>query len=341
MPMDDYSLRESLVDSYVSQNDTKAAVSLLFEMIVECAKRKDFSKAEAFRARLMELDALALTEIIQSGEIIEEEKQQAIDQDHAAAWAPLYSTLTQEEGNALYFALQGKVVEATVSVFTQGEHYSKLCFVKRGELAMLWRTGSRETVLKRIGAREVVAGDGFFSESVCTISLVALSRVELLTLGKEVLIDWEKRFPALEGKLRAFVLGSHDIPFLLKQHSLDRRANRRLKTPGSIMVQLLSAAGSPLGKPFRGDLTDVSSGGAAFYAGIRDRKTSRALLGRPAVLTIPIPGNVPPLKFIRKGTIVAISHSPFEGYCIHVELEERLSESETIEISTALRIDRR
>lgn len=339
--MDDYSLRESLVDTYVSQNDVKAAVNLLFEMIVECAKRKDFVRAEAFRARLMEVDALALTEIIQSGEIIEEEKQQAIDPEHAAVWSRLYSTLTQEEGNALYFALKGEVVEATSGIIIQGEHHSKLYFVKRGELAMLWRTGSRETVLKRIAAGEVVAADGFFSESVSTISLVALSRVELLSLEKEVLIEWEKRLPSLEGKLRAFVLGSHDIPSLLKQHSLDRRANRRLKTPGSIMVQLLSAAGSPLGKPFRGDLADVSSGGVAFYAGIRDRKTTRALLGRPAVITIPIPGNVPPLKFIKKGSIVAISHSPFEGYCIHVELEERLSEQETVDISSSLRIDRR
>lgn len=339
--MDDYSLRELLVDSYVSQNDTKAAVGLLFELIVECARRKDFVRAEAFRARLLGIDAFALTEIIQSAEIIEEEKQQAIDPDHVATWSKLYATLTQEEGNALYFALKTDTVEATTTLFTQGEHHSRLYFVKRGELAMLWRAGDREVVLKRVGSGEVAAADGFFSESVCTTSLVALSRVELAYLEKDVLLQWEQPLPALEKKLQAFFLSSHDIPSLLNQQSIDRRSQRRIKTPGSIMVQLLSVSGSLVGKPFRGDLADVSRGGAAFFAGIRDRKTSRALLGRPAVLTIPIPGNVPPLKFIRKGSIVAISHTPFEGYCIHVGLDEPLSDQETIDIASVLRIDRR
>lgn len=339
--MDDYSLRESLVDTYVAQDDTKAAVGLLFELIIECARRKDFGRAEGFRARMMDVDPFALTEIIQSGEIIEEAKRQSIDGEHAALWSDLHAVLTPEEGSAVYLGLKTLTIDATDTLFHQGEQHSRLYFIRRGNLAVLWRTGDREDVLKRLGPGDVAAADGFFSESVCTVSLVALSRAELAYLEKETLIEWEKPFPALEGKLRDYVRASCDIPSLLRQRSVERRSQRRLKTPGSIMVQLLSGTGSPLGKPFRGDLADVSRGGAAFFAGIRDRKTSRALLGRPVVLTIPIPGNVPPLKFIRKGTIVAISHSPFEGSCLHVELEERLSEQETMDISSALRIDRR
>jgi polyhydroxyalkanoate synthesis regulator phasin len=40
---------EALVDQYVAEGKTAEAVALLFDLIVESAKKKDFPKAEALR----------------------------------------------------------------------------------------------------------------------------------------------------------------------------------------------------------------------------------------------------------------------------------------------------
>jgi CRP-like cAMP-binding protein len=318
-----------MLHAYLSRNNTGAAVKLLFEMIVESAKSKDFRRAEALRARLLEVDPLALTEIIKSAEIIEEEKSHALDEGHLSIWSDLYSRLSPEEGHALYFALQTGVWEATQTVFGQGEQHSRLYFVNRGDLALLWREGRREVVLGKIGSGQIAAADGFFSESVCTISLAALSHAELGYLEKEVLLEWEKEFPSLEDKLREYCRKTRDTAALLKEHGVERRCFHRLPVSGSLTVQLMSGAGNPVAKPFRGDITDISDGGTAFFVNLRDRKTARALLGRDALLSIPVPGSEPRMDIHGKGHIVAIHHVPYEGYCLHVRFEEALSREET------------
>jgi hypothetical protein len=319
--MDPISRKEEVVNSHLELNNREAAVQLLFEMVVECARSKDFVRAEAYRARLMEVDDLALTEIIRSAEIIEEEKLQSVDTVHRTVWARLYNRLTPEEGTAFYHALGKEDLEAMQTIFAQGDQHSKLYLINRGELALIWRDGPREIVLRRLGQGEIALADGFFSESVCTVSLVTLSRVELAALDREALVAWEKDFPTLEDKLRAFCLSAPATSSLLKEKGVERRDHHRKVISGSAAVQLFSGLGKPVAKPFRGDVADISQGGVAFLVNIGDRKTARALLGRNVGFTVVIPGNEPRVKLTRKGFIVAISHIPFEGYCLHVKFD--------------------
>lgn len=327
--MGDSSPKEEMLNAHLSRNNTAGAVKLLFEMIVESAKAKDFRRAEALRTKLLEVDPLALTEIIKSAEIIEEEKSQAVDEEHLAKWSELYRRLSPEEGHALYFALQRGVWEATQTVFAQGEQHARLYFVDRGDLALLWRVGSKEIVLGKIGSGQVVAADGFFSESVCTVSLTALSHAELAYLEKEVLVEWEREYPTLESKLREYCRKTREISVLLKERGVERRCCQRIPIASSVTVQLVSAAGNPVAKPFRGDVTDISSGGTAFFVNLRDRKTARALLGRNVILCMGVPGNDPRMEIHTKGHIVAIHHVPYEGYCLHVRFDEALTQEQT------------
>ncbi len=330
--MDSISRQEEIVDSHLAQNDTQAAVKLLFEMIVQCAKNKDFAKAEVLRARLIEVDDLALTEIIKSAEIIEEGKSQAVDAEHLTVWGNLYGRLSPEERTAFYHALKHEAHGAMQSIFNQGEQHSRLYLVNRGELALLWREGPRETVLRRIGPGETVAADGFFSESVCTVSLMTLSRSELAYVDRDSLLGWEKDLPAIEDKLRDFCLITQDTPSLIKERGVDRRDHSRKMISGNAAVQLFSGSWQPVAKPFRGDVADISRGGVAFLVNIKDRKTARALLGRNVGFTVTIPGVQPKVKLTKKGYIVAISHIPFEGYCLHVRFDTLLNTGEMEEI---------
>ncbi len=72
---------EQLVEENITKGDISAAVKLLYEMIVQCAKEKQFSKAEQLRHRMLEVDPTAMNEIISAAEIIEEEKK-SIDRSY-------------------------------------------------------------------------------------------------------------------------------------------------------------------------------------------------------------------------------------------------------------------
>ena len=83
---------EKMVDQLIAEGDTDAAVKLLYEMIIQNARAKDFPKAEKLRERLLEVDSMALNEIISSAEIIEEEKTQALDSIHLRGLRPARQT---------------------------------------------------------------------------------------------------------------------------------------------------------------------------------------------------------------------------------------------------------
>ena len=62
---------ESLVGSQIAENNKETVVSDLYRLIVTHAKAKDFVKAESLREKLIDIDPMALNEIITSAEIIE------------------------------------------------------------------------------------------------------------------------------------------------------------------------------------------------------------------------------------------------------------------------------
>ena len=77
-----------------SDSDNKAErVQKLYTDIQVAAKEKNFQHAEALRERLMQVDSMALPEIIGSAEIIEQEKAAGMDSEHLAVWDSLYSTV--------------------------------------------------------------------------------------------------------------------------------------------------------------------------------------------------------------------------------------------------------
>ena len=75
-PMDPIAVREEQIFQLAAGGDTEAAKNQLFDLIVASARKKDFFNAERLRERIYEIDPMALMEIIQANDIIEEEKSQ-------------------------------------------------------------------------------------------------------------------------------------------------------------------------------------------------------------------------------------------------------------------------
>jgi hypothetical protein len=315
---------ERLVDKYISENKTEPAVKLLFDIIIKLAKEKNFSKAESLREKLMEVDPMALSEIIRSAEIIEEEKSGSLDKTHMDIWSGLYGKLTQEESNALFYSMKEAVYEANEQIFKKGDHNPMLYFINHGELKMVYEQKGKEILLKKLGPGDMAGQDTFFSISVCTTSLSTISGVKMNCLENDVLARWNKEVPTLEPKLKDYSLKIESAHDLLKKKGMDRRQVERHNLSGKVAVQMINASGNPVGKAFRGELSDISTSGVSFYIKTSDRKNASFLLGRNLNLLFAFPGNAALEKVTQTGTVIGVSYHLFNDYIIHLKFGKEL-----------------
>ena len=311
----------------IANGDTDAVVQSLFKAIVKSAREKNFKKAEQLREQMLEVDPMALDEIISSAEIIEEEKSQALDPIHMQIWSKLYDMLDTEEKNELYFAMQDAVLEINQPVFLQGKLDTNLYFINQGQLKMIYQDKAGDVLLYSLGPGQLAGQENFFANTVCTTSLVTLSNVNLKYLEKRALLKWKNEFPALEQKLVDFCAGFKNATALLQSKKMDRRALQRVKLSGKGIIQLLNRAGEPIGKSFKGHLSDISVGGLSFELRISKENTARLLLGRRISVAFKYSKSIPNISVDQSGTIVGVYPFPFEDYSIHVKFDKMLDRS--------------
>jgi len=317
--------QEALVDQYVEENNTEAAVKLLFDLIVDRAKAKDFAKAKALWKRLSEVDPMALTEITKSGEIIEEEQRGAIDQSHMDVWSELYRTLTTEETNSLYYAMKEQAYDPDQMILKQGDRDTRLYFIDSGQLKVISSQEGMEILVDTLGPGNIVGLDTFFADTVCTTSLVTFTDVKMHVVDKNVLPEWQEACPSLEPKLHHYCLKFETVDHLLKKKGLNRRNDKRVSISGKGIFQVLDIAGDPVGKAFRGKLSDISVGGLSFFLRI-SKKACRLLLGRALHVRFTLPQGASQQEIDITGRVVAVRSHLFEDYSVHIKFDRMLSE---------------
>jgi CRP-like cAMP-binding protein len=318
--------KERLVREYLDHGDKEAAIKLLFELVVLHAGAKDFEAAEAARARIFDIDSMALGEIVGAGDIIEEEKYRNIDKMHRDIWAKLYQDLSNVEANALYFALKKAVFQAGETIFRQGEFRPRLYFIESGRVKIVYFKDGNEILLKNVESGRLAGEDTFFLTTLCTTTMVALSRTELSYLDSDILRTWTSSAPLLESKLQSFASKTDKIPDLLKAKAADRRILKRILLTGKAAAHLMNQSGNQIGKPFKVNMCDISRGGAAFYVRIPKRETADLLLGKKIHIGF-IPPQLGPSHMVEQdGTIVALRFNPFEDCTISVKFDSLLPE---------------
>ncbi len=332
--MSDLSEKEKQVDVLLGQGKKKAAVALLFQLVTEYARRKNFPRAEAMRDRIYDADDMALNEIIKSGEIIEQEKSQGIDQKHRVTWAKLYNGLTTEEANTLYYALKSnkKKYEPDAPVFRQGQHMPHLFFIDQGQVKQFYSQNDGEKLLGNLGPGEIAGLDSFFNISVCTTSLVTLTRACTTSLSPEDYRRWQETMPTLATKIRHFCDEMESAIQIMRKKGMNRREHSRLKMDGPIGYQVLRHNGQPLGREFRGDIADISVGGLSFFMKTSNKQQALLLLGRrlkvrfgPAVS-----------ETIQTGIITGVIHHLFTDYSIHLKFDTPVSQALVDKMAVAL-----
>lgn len=316
---------EHQVMTLISQGEIERAGKKLFDSAVAAAQDKDFSTAELLRDKLIEINPLALSEVIRLGEIIDEEKDTSISNHHIAVWSELYEKMSTDEFNALYYAMRQESYRRHEDIIKIGETEPSLFFLNTGFVSLTCPTGTRNTFLKKLQPGEVIGVGQFFSVSVWTISMTAQTETQMNVLSREKFKPLQDDFPELESKLHEFCMQYDTIPELLKMAGSDRREFPRYSVSVIINNMLLDPYGNTGKRKFKGEMVDISKGGLCFSIQISSRENARLLLGRQIITEITlINGDI--LKCF--GTIVGVKFSEISTriFTVHVKFYHTLEQ---------------
>jgi hypothetical protein len=261
---------------------------------------------------------LALTEIHKVTEALDKEKGESIDEDYLKDWSDLYSTLTREETNALFYSLREKVLAPGEVLLKQGVENDALFFIDDGELNLVFQKNGEEHTIKSLEPGEVVGEDSFFEASVSTTGAVAVTESVVNYLETKRLSLWEEEFPALESKLKDFCLKLKKIPDILEEKQLDRRVNKRFAMKGKVSFQMLDDSSKPEGLIYYGKLIDVSSGGLSVETKV-PREVVPTFLSRTIKMNCKIQSGKANKKIDLSGVVVCIRYAYENNYSMHVK----------------------
>lgn len=322
---------EQSIRELVAQGDLEKAGSKLYSNAITAARDKDFNSAELLRDKLLEINPLALTEVIRLGEIIEEEKSSSITNHHIAVWSELYERMTTEEFNALYYAMRRENYGFDEPIVKAGETDPSLYFVNSGLVRLTCQCDNRETFLKRLQPGEVIGVGPFFSVSVWTVAMTAQSETQIHVLSREDFNKLQQQFPDLEAKLKAFCHSYDTVPEMLKMSGSDRREFPRYSVNIKISNTLLDPYGNAGKRSFKGELTDISKGGLCFFIHISSKENARLLLGRQVVSEINL-GDGTTLKCF--GVIIGVQFKEHiqQEFSVHVKFYRNIEDEHVMQI---------
>jgi len=318
--------KENKIFQMANEGKKDEAKTELFNLVVSCAKQGDFKNAERLRDRIYEIDPLALSEIIRSGDIIDQEKSNQISEDHNEIWSQLMKILTQEEYTAIYHEMVEHTYNPEEFIIDQGSKNDDLLFFNHGLAKVWYQQDDREVFIKDIHQGEII-GENFFYPSVWTVSISAKTTCKVSKLKLKNCIDLNNKMVGLEAKLRDFLNHFDDIPTRLEQGGLDRRRHSRFKLSLKIIVQTIDKSGQSTGRGLKGEMADISQSGLSFLIRINKKESCRMLLGRHLKIIIPLYNIEKKVSII--GTVVAVQ--PFNlmenDYSIHLKFDKLLSEN--------------
>ncbi|MBM9604625.1 cyclic nucleotide-binding domain-containing protein [Desulfopila inferna] len=324
-----------MVPSTANSSDSEdkgILIKKLFDEIEAAAKSRDFKSAEALREKLLETDATALTEIIKSAEIIEQEKAAGIDKDHLAIWDSLYSTLTQEEKNGLFYSMKRVVVPPKKIILSHGAYNTRLFFIDQGKVTIIFPRKGKNTVLAQLGKGNILGEYSFTSISLCSATAVSHTEVVLYCLENSATDSWHEELPGLYEKIIDFCIKHGSLEDISRWKSMEKRNKPRYPLSGPLKGSLLDKEGNKTETYFRGMLTDISVEGCAFEIKLSKKATARALLARHLLLQVTFEVNDSPVEFEMVGKVVKVTFFMHNDYCIHIMFDKSLKKATLGEI---------
>jgi CRP-like cAMP-binding protein len=300
----------------------------LSEEIIRLARLGRFHEAEQMHESLLEQYPMSLASVISTAEIIEEQKSLKIDYEHLNIWDHLYSQLSTEERNCLFYSTDVITVPAGKMIIRQGIFNPRLLFVEHGRVTLFHTKGKGRVLLGQLSGGNIIGEETFFNHSTPTLSVGSETEVRLRYLDKGKTLDWAEKQPGLLEKLADYCLQRCKSAELLQRKNIEKRAFPRLKAAGKARVYPLGADGGRTGEYIRGSLIDISRNGVSFDIHSSRAENAHSLLGKRLDVEMDFTGAevTGPLK--SGGTIVKVGALLHNDYSIHVKLRSVLSGEE-------------
>lgn len=320
------------IDSMLEMGDLDKASAILYKKSVDFARAKEFSVAEMFRDKLLEVNPDALQDVIKLAEIIEEEKNSTSVAVKIDLWDDLFGKLTNSEYRYLMGCLRNENYMPEERIVSSGQVDPCLYLYNSGNARLSFQSGKNETFLKRINPGDVLGLNQFFSSSVWTVDLTAIQASQVQVLNRSVFNNDLKSFPHLEEKIFDYLKGRESINDLIKMSGRDRRDYARYPINFAVNNILLDPYGGSEGrKVFQGEMLDISKGGLSFTVRISSKESASLLLGRQIVSEIQLKKNGI-LKCFGLIVSVRIKHEIVKEYSVHVKFYKELDNSRVKEV---------
>lgn len=319
--------QEKILESAIRSEDREKAIQILLDLATFSARKKKFSKAEAYRDRLYDIDPLALSTIVRANEIIEEEKIAGINQTHRGQFAGLYNILTTEQGNATYDSLENLAFTQGQYICRQGEVSGGLFFVNTGKLRVECLQEDQNVFIRFLLPGATFGFDTFFPGSVYTTSVVAVSHVNLHKLDMDAFSRLKEEYPGLESKLKRYCTEFVTLGDYLHQNDIEHRGQARRPIFGKASIHLFADSGTGLGKPLGIELNDISPNGTSFLIRMKGKRKMDMILGQKIMIAYRSEAVSPPLEIQQQGTIVGINADVLDDCLFHIKFDRELDSS--------------
>jgi CRP-like cAMP-binding protein len=306
--------------------DPAQSAKIFFLKIQSFIKEGNILGAEEMREKLMTAYPMALSEIIQSAELIEEAKSAAIDKNHVAIWDKLYGNLSSEEKNCLFFSLKKIVVPPGKIILAHGAFNTRLFFIDSGQVTIYLPKGDKHIVLAQLGRGDILGEYTFSTISLCSATAVSHTEVHMMYLESAAADGWEQKQPGLYDKLIDFCIKFGRVDEIISRKKLEKRTSVRYALEGRVLATLLTKEGKKTETYFRGNLSDISATGTCFLIKLSKKTTARALLARHLLLSFSFGEGK--IAFSAVGKVVAVSFHLYNDYSVHIRFTKELPEDQ-------------
>ncbi|MFW2366414.1 MAG: cyclic nucleotide-binding domain-containing protein [Desulforhopalus sp.] len=315
---------ETKLRRLIGSEDMAQVGQFIEKQVTHALETGDFNFAEMLRDRLLEIDPMAFSHAVKLGELIDDQKKGVSGVHHLEIWGDLYEQMSTDEFNALYAHLREERYQKGEIIVNSGETDNKLYFLNSGYVSLSCMVGGQENFLKRMQPGEIFGGEQFFSASVWTVNLKALTVVQIQVLDLVAMEEICTDFPNIERVLRTYCQKFIEISSLLEMSGDDRREYPRFSGSLPIRTTLLDPYGGRSKRGFKGDLVDISRGGLAFSIRIAMKNGARLLLGRQVNTDLTLDGEI----ITCTGIIVGVRQKGGDDqrYSVHVKLAKHFEE---------------
>lgn len=321
---------EALVDKYIKGKDEDAMVKSLYDGIIEFASQKKFFQAELLREKLMDIAPMAITEIIKTGEIIEEKKAEAMDREQIQPWSDLIDKLTESETVAFYFSLKELTAKEKKPLFEQGTYDNRLYFIRSGHLELTYYDNekNKRVVVAVLEKGDIAGADTFFSFTNHTTTLISLEESDVFFLERNTFEKILNDNPAIEAKLFDYCKRQQKAYQVENTEGSARRTHERHQVSLRGQAQRVDTEGNRLGDFSTITIVDISDGGLCYM--LRRIHKNEAADLQASWINIKASYNTGSTtqEFSEMAKVVSVQILPFEECSVHVKFKNPLEEEQ-------------